>query len=486
MKISRAAFSTCLGLSALPQSVKSFSLGNERPNCTTGRCALTTELRSTLGDVTPTKSKAQSAFKGAAPMSADSVPATEEPALLKTFIRTKNRKSPRRPNKDINFLVKRTNQLISHAAANADDESSEEANIKFEEKVSIQTFHWLIDAWTESHHPTAPEHSLSLVNIMKEYNIKPTSKTITKVILAFAKCGRGGDKSKEVLDFILNEHASDDALRPNSYSYTAVLEAYAGADVCSVKDATMAEKLMELMIDAAKDGDESMRPNSKSFLALIRTWGSVWDSSHNGIEIGPIKAERCLTRMRQLHDDNIIKEPPNVYHHNAILNAWANSGEEGSAERAESLLLGMEKGIDGVKPNTVSYNICIDAYAKEGNGEMAEALLNRMDEFFLRRENRDCKPNTRSFNSVMNAYAKSSEIHACSKAETILRKMQSLYTESEETDLDIKPDFVSFATVINAWGRSFEYSKAAKVLSLYREMVSSYQNGDLSLRPNGK
>jgi len=319
---------------------------------------------------------------------------------------------------------------------------------------------------------------------MKEYGLSPTSKTVTKVILAYAKCGRGGERAEKVLESILEDYQHEEDIRPNAYSYTAVLEAYANADIISVKDATMAEKLMESMIKAAKDGDESMKPNAKSFLALIRTWGAVWDSTHNGIEIGARKAENCLIRMRGLFDDEFIDDSPNLYHHNAILSAWSNSGEEGSAERTEALLFQMEKGADGVNPNTVSYNICIDAYAKDGNGRNAEALLNRMDEFYQTRENRECKPNTRSYNSVMNAYAKSSDLNASFKAEIILRKMESLYKESDETDRDIKPDFISFATVINAWGRSMESLKAEKVLTLYREMFSSYRRGDLSLRPN--
>ena len=58
----------------------------------------------------------------------------------------------------------------------------------------------MMDAWTASRHPAAPEHNLSLMNCMKEYNLIPTSKTLTKVIYSYAKCGRGGDAAMEVMN----------------------------------------------------------------------------------------------------------------------------------------------------------------------------------------------------------------------------------------------------------------------------------------------
>jgi len=459
MKISIAAITISLGLLTLPESVTSFSLSNQRILAS----SLTTKLHVTIDDV-------------ATAVAVDSTKPISTPSATKTSLRTqtKTKKKAQKAGEDIKFLVKRTNQIISHeplSPSSKTDKSGEE------QRITIQTFHWLMDAWAKSLHPAAPEHSLSLLNSMKEYGLSPTTKTMTKVILAYAKCGRGGQRAKEVMDNILEDFKDVEEIRPNAFSYTAVLEAFANANVRGVNDASMAEELMNLMINSTKEGDESMKPTAKSFLALLRVLGDCYQN-------GASKAEKYLKTMRKLVDDGTSDELPNAYHYNAILNAWANSGDDLRAERTEDLLLKMETGIDGVKPTTVSYNVCIDAYAKNGDGQKAEAVLNRMDEFYQTEENRECKPNTRSYNSVMNAYAKSTDMNASVKAETILRKMESLYQESDKTDRDIKPDFVSYSTAINAWGRSFEYSKAVKAFALYREMLTLYKDGDSSLRPN--
>ena len=257
--------------------------------------------------------------------------------------------------------------------------------------------------------------------------------------------------------------------------YTAILEAYANDDNRSVSNAVKAQELCEWM--TAND----IVPNARSFSAVIRAWGKT-DAA-----IGTLEAEQCLENMKRLCDDGIIKDGPNVYHYNSVLKAWAKSQADDSADRAAALLRKMESGdIVQVKPNTISYNTCIDAYAQSGDGENAEALLNRMEELFQTRVNMECKPNTRSYNSVINAYAKSLENNSALKAETFLRKMENIYEESNKEDLDIKPDFFSFSTVINAWARSIEPGKASKVLQLYHEMKDSHEIGNASLRPNGK
>lgn len=505
MKIITAAVIS--GLATLPQLVTPFNIKtNTERKCAYAFSTKYASSSPTLATAptTPTSlhvSTSESAK--VAPVSSSTatgvkVDASVETDATTTTARRKKKKVKRKPNEDINFLIKRTNQIISHSFRSSDnaDNDSDNDNANAEQNVTLRTIHWLMDAWTQKVHPTAPEHSLALYNSMKEYGLEPSSKTLTKVVLAYAKCGRGGRAAKNILEEITGTGTDASARsgpKANVFSYTAVMEAYANADMVTVKDATEAEELMEWMIQETQSGNASMKPNAKSFLALIRTWGSV---EVDDMEFGAKKAEYWMKRMRALVEEGVIDDVPNVFHYNSILNAWANSGEKGCAEKTEALLFQLEKSIstdagdgsgsllDGVLPNTVSYNVCIDAYAKDGNGQQAEALLNRMDEFYQTRKNRDCMPNTRSYNTVMNAYAKSLEQNAASKAETILRKMERLYKESDESDIRIKPDFISYATVINAWGRSFEYEKANKVLSLYREMLESYRKGDKSLRPN--
>jgi pentatricopeptide repeat protein len=91
----------------------------------------------------------------------------------------------------------------------------------------------------------------------------------------------------------------------------------------------------------------------------------------------------------------------------------------------------------------------IDAYAKSGAddaAERAEDLLRHMDELNESGENTDAKPNVRSFNTVINAYAKSGRQDAALKAESVLDLMERLYESGNE---EVRPDVHSFSTVIN-------------------------------------
>lgn len=102
---------------------------------------------------------------------------------------------------------------------------------------------------------------------------------------------------------------------------------------------------------------------------------------------------------------------PDAYTYNTVINAWAKSGERGSASRAQHLLSIMEQrynmGDHKIKPNTRSYTSVIDAWAKSGergSALRAENLLNKMRMSFDA-GNTDVQPNAHTYNAVINACA---------------------------------------------------------------------------------
>jgi len=132
----------------------------------------------------------------------------------------------------------------------------------------------------------------------------------------------------------------------------------------------------------------------------------------------------------------------------------------------------------------VSFNAVIDAFAKSGESaaaEKAEGILKHMEYLYESGQNIDAKPNVRSFNSVINAWAKSGDENAAQKAEQVLDRMEKLYAAGNN---DVKPDATSFSTVINAWARSRNYGKADRVLNIFRHMKDLYLKGNDSVKPN--
>merc|ERR1712238_563954 len=75
-------------------------------------------------------------------------------------------------------------------------------------------------------------------------------------------------------------------------------------------------------------------------------------------------AEQLLRRMDYLYRNGDEDMKPNTRTFTSVIDSWAKSGDRRSAERANEILLWMEKlykeGNKDVKPNTISYSAVIN------------------------------------------------------------------------------------------------------------------------------
>jgi hypothetical protein len=189
-------------------------------------------------------------------------------------------------------------------------------------------------------------------------------------------------------------------------------------------------------------------------------------------------------------DDDKIGITTKTY--NILLDAWSQSREEGSAERAEQILSEMEtlylsSGDEDLRPNESSYNACIKAHVKNGSNSngadsvnKAEAILNRMAAANANRTTEhQVTPNRRSYNLLLYALANSSFADAAERADSILSKMLLAYRQGDE---NVKPDINSYNQVIASWARGkvsgFEYRMQSVLDKLLRDSVS------MKIQPN--
>jgi pentatricopeptide repeat protein len=328
-------------------------------------------------------------------------------------------------------------------------------------KVEKKTFHFLLDAWAFSGESDAAEQAMTLLRRMEELGqrsssttmnpIQPDVRSYTKTINAISRQGgiSGGEDAEALLEKMRSisaaashtnpEYAS--SIRPNSYTYTAVIQAHSNSG--AIGSPERAEALIERMIDKYQRGDDSVRPTSKTFNAVIHAFGKARDAE---------RAAAMFSRMERLYESGATLAKPNAINFNSLITAWANCDLPDSAKRAEAVLERMEQsykmGDESLKPTTVSFNAVIDAYAKSGEenaAQKAEELLRRMYDLY-EAGNVQAKPNTRSFNSVINAWAKSGDPNAASNAAELLELMAEKY---EEGDVEVRPDAHSFCTTIN-------------------------------------
>lgn len=353
------------------------------------------------------------------------------------------------------FLRRKTQQLLRLTSVDTSDPYNVEL-INREEmargklRVNKKTFSWLIDAWRIK--PGGAPHAESLLKRLEEmdernarasgFGLEPTTsftpdvRIFTKVIHALARSGQtnAGEKAEGILTRMehLAETGKNPSAKPNTLTYTAVIEAYANSEQNNGDSARRADRIYQKMEDLYQAGHTDVRPTARSLHSLIL--------------------------------------------------AWNRSGEQGAAYNAHEILqhmqhLALNEGFTDCKPTAASYNSVIDAYAKSGDPNavaIAESILNEMEDLHKSTNEACIKPNTKTYNSLLNAYAKSGDTNAPYKAEALLTKMENMF---ENGNVDVSPDVTSFSTVINAWARSHNYGKAEHALKIFNQMSELYKQG---------
>jgi len=174
---------------------------------------------------------------------------------------------------------------------------------------------------------------------------------------------------------------------------------------------------------------------------------------------------------------------PDTKTFNRILHLFAKSNTKGSAIRAEQLLLNVsdwylkEEKYSQCKPDMVSFNTVLDAYAEMGEGAKAEAMMKLMDDLYSMGIS-DFQPDLVSHISTFSAWCKGSERdpHECAqKADDMLNLMLQKYNSAENCGT-IKPQL--FVMAIRAWGQCKSEEGVLRAEKLLSDMVKH------SLEPN--
>jgi pentatricopeptide repeat protein len=247
----------------------------------------------------------------------------------------------------------------------------------------------------------------------------------------------------------------------------------------------------------------------------------------------PERAQELYQRIQALHQEGYYAVAPDICSFNSVLKAWQDDPEKalefwesaavpgrmnvrsyntfllslakaGLYDSAESLLEQMQGINAAVRPDRISWNTVLLAYAtaiqeEEQNhhylAERAELLLRKMIHgtdmtAVVPTENKERdlltlpptmdpnyippKPDATSFNTLIYTWACHPDAkEAATKSEYWLRFMQ-------QDDADIAPDAYTYTTVMKALRRSRAKDIGSRVLALLEEMES----GDHAVRPN--
>jgi pentatricopeptide repeat protein len=255
-------------------------------------------------------------------------------------------------------------------------------------------------------------------------------------------------------------------LRPDEKSYMHVIQAVANSieershqqKTANKKKLDFIDELLTRLIEQSKT-DFSIRPNVHSFSAVMNAWAKtdIVKKEQKGINSSSRKVEELLLCMEDFYEKGWPSLQPNVVTYNILLNAWAKEGKVSNIEDTLQRMIRLE--IPG--PDSVSYGTLLSAYAKLGTLEAAlkaESLLEQMLELY-RHGMESAKPNVISFSSVIQCHAR---LGNGEKAEEWLQKLHDLYQLYQDPDL--KADLPIYNTVIQAWVKSGQPEKAEDFL----------------------
>jgi pentatricopeptide repeat domain (PPR motif) len=172
--------------------------------------------------------------------------------------------------------------------------------------------------------------------------------------------------------------------------------------------------------------------------------------------------------MEDLYHRGVDSVKPTTITYNALINVWSKTRTEDSGDRAAYWLGKMEE--DGeITPNDATYATVIDAYARCGNASKAEQILMKMIKNAKENGSDSCKPNNVCFSAAINAHAIVGKPRDAERLMNMMKKMCS-----EEGYEDLKPDPYCFNGVINAYIRSRESDRLERCLFLLDDMETHH------------
>jgi pentatricopeptide repeat protein len=322
-----------------------------------------------------------------------------------------------------------------------------------------------------------PDEGLEVdMSVISTSSSKPDTITYNTLLKIAAKAGEPMVADEIFLEM---KKSTEENVKPDRVSFNTLLLAWSSTNRSN--SGTRVTELLETMQERANNGDEDVRPDNVSMTTVINTLAKTAKK----VRSNPVQAEAIIGRME---DNKDIALRPDVVTYTSLIKCWMESGSLRAASRAveiiEKLHRRYEDGYLECKPDTLVYNVALNAIAKskaeEGGAEHAEALLQRMQGRFMAGD-KDVAPTAPSFVTVMNAWARSNNRNGGKYAEKLLHKMHELHRSGLD---NVAPNAVAYSTCIFAWSKSGQRNAGKRAQNLLKEMERYHNEGMYDMKPN--
>eukprot|EP00526_Cylindrotheca_closterium_P008571 CAMPEP_0113628738 /NCGR_PEP_ID=MMETSP0017_2-20120614/14897_1 /TAXON_ID=2856 /ORGANISM="Cylindrotheca closterium" /LENGTH=847 /DNA_ID=CAMNT_0000539067 /DNA_START=202 /DNA_END=2745 /DNA_ORIENTATION=- /assembly_acc=CAM_ASM_000147 len=361
---------------------------------------------------------------------------------------------------------------------------------ELDEQPSVISYSTVLSAFANS--KSEPEVAESILQRMIDQDISPNAISYNSVINAYVN-SKNIERAEELLGEMHQSFLQGNVqVRPTVQTYTVVLSGW--SKLRSSDAGERGERLLRLMRDLANSGELDSPPDVVAYNAVLDIWAksksrdamSRAQALIETMEIAGVKPDvysyniliRSFTRARKIVEaEGVLKTmmdagvEPDITTYNTLLDAWSKSGLRQATARIRSLFRVIKKH-ERLEPDLVTYNTLLHSFSKGGNGEQAESLLDEMCNHGSR-----VRPDSISFNTVIAAWANSTDPESPQRAEAILERMI-------EVGGRVRPDVISFNSVMGAWVRSRSpkaFRQCEKLLSIMNEMR---QEGNMALQPD--
>lgn len=199
-----------------------------------------------------------------------------------------------------------------------------------------------------------------------------------------------------------------------------------------------------------------------------------------GLAATELAEDHVLNTMMGSKDDTAA---PDKWSFNMLLSILSRSGLPDLSNRAESVVCKMEEyyevsgRTEKTQPNTNTYNSLMTCYTKFGNSDNARRaliLLQKMKRLAAN-DNPHAKPDTVTYNIAMNAFAKSRRRDAPTKVEDLLHEMNDEY--SRTGDSSIRPNRRTVNTCLEAWAKSGLDGADERIMAWIVKMREAHESG---------
>ena len=344
------------------------------------------------------------------------------------------------------------------------------------------TFNIVLGCYAKSSQYGSSRKAVKLLKEMEQLNEKPGWRTRPDAIthlLVIQSLGRertlsAAEMALDLLHKLQDQYMEtrDEVIKPNKIHWNAVINSFANTSSRLHGAAERAEAVLMEMRDLYYNRNQyDIKPDRVSYSSAITGYAN---------EGRPLDAERILGMMIEEYRNGDTRCKPDTIAYTSVINSWAQSGEPGAARRAMEFLQQMEKEAEhdsDLRPTKVTYGCAINAWANEGSGEMAAAVLHRMEQLCEAGDKEVC-PDKIAYNMVLKGFAEQRDESAPPRCEALYRRMEQLHDEGRRS---MKPDVLTVNALLKCWVTNGTIIPSKRILGLLGNMLSSTEKRQ---RPN--